>query len=68
MPQFHITATSEKKPGMEVSNTNTKRFPSPGEFADQAAADAHAKDYAKDLNKADHEGVWDWKGKATLVA
>jgi hypothetical protein len=66
MAQFNITATSAKKEGMTVSNTD-KKFPSPAEFADQAAADANAAKYAKSLCHEDHEGVWDWVGTATAV-
>jgi hypothetical protein len=66
MAQFNITATSAKK-SMTVSNTDTKRFPSPAEFADQAAANAQAEKYAKNLNHEDHEQVWDWVGQATAV-
>jgi hypothetical protein len=64
MPNFTITATSAKA-NTTVSNTNTKKFPSPAEFADQAAADAQAVKYATDVNHDDHLGVWDWVGKAT---
>jgi len=67
MPHFKIEATSAKA-NTTVSNTNTKRFPSPADFADQAAADAQAAKYAKDVNFDDHLGVWDWVGKATPVA
>jgi hypothetical protein len=70
MPHYTITATSAKAnttANTTVSNTNTKRFPSPAEFADQAAADAQAAKYAKDVNFDDHLGVWDWVGKATPV-
>ena len=66
MAQFNITATSAKKE-MTVSNTDTKRHPSPAEFADQAAAQAAADKYAKSLCHEDHEGVWDWVGHATAV-
>lgn len=65
MANFNITATSEKAK-KTVSNTNPK-FPSPAEFADQAAADAKALAYAKDLNHDDNEGAWDWVGHATAV-
>ena len=67
MAQFNITATSAKKNGMTVSNTDTKRFPSPAEFADQAAANVQAEKYAKSLCHEDHEGVWDWVGTAVAV-
>jgi hypothetical protein len=67
MPQFNITATSAKKEGMTVSNTDKKRHPSPAEFADQAAAQAAADKYAKSLCHEDHEGAWDWVGTATAV-
>ena len=66
MAQFKIEATSEKAK-LTVSGTNTRKFPTPAEFADQAAADAQAVKYATDLNHDDHEGVWDWVGKATAV-
>jgi len=65
MAQFNITATSAKK-SMTVSNTN-KRYPSPAEFADQAAANVQAEKYATDLNHEDHEQTWDWVGTATAV-
>jgi hypothetical protein len=64
MPNFNITATSAKA-NTTVSNTNTKKFPSPAQFADQAAADAQAVKYATDVNHDDHLAVWDWVGKAT---
>jgi len=70
MAQFTITATSAKannNAGMTVSNTDTKRHPSPAEFADQAAAQAAADKYAKSLCHEDHEGTWDWVGHATAV-
>ena len=70
MAQFNITAHSAKannNAGMTVSNTDTKRFPSPAEFADQAAANVQAEKYAKDLNAEDHEQTWDWVGQATAV-
>lgn len=66
MPNYTITATSAKA-NTTISNTNAKRFPSPAEFADQAAADAQAAKYAKDACHDDHQGVWDWVGKATQV-
>ena len=66
MAQFNITSHSAKL-NQTVSNTDTKRFPSPAEFADQAAADQQAEKYAKDLNAEDHEGTWDWVGQATAV-
>ena len=66
MAQFNITATSAKKE-MTVSNTNKKKFPSPAEFPDQAAAQANADKYAKSLCHEDYEGVWDWVGSATAV-
>ena len=58
MPQFNITATSVKKEGMTVSNTNTKRHPSPAEFETQELAQASADKYAKSLCHEDHEGTW----------
>jgi len=66
MPHYTITATSAKA-NTTVSNTNTKRYPSPAEFSNQATADAQAAKYAKDVNFDDHLGVWDWVGKATPV-
>jgi hypothetical protein len=67
MPQFNITATSAKKEGMTVSNTNTKRHPSPAEFETQELAQKNANKYAKSLCHEDHEGAWDWVGHATPV-
>jgi hypothetical protein len=72
MPQFTITATSATANvngvvGQTVSNTDTKRYPTPAEFADQAAAQAHADKYAKSLCHEDLDGVWDWVGHATAV-
>jgi hypothetical protein len=70
MAQYNITATSataNNKQGMTVSNTNTKKFPSPAEFATQELANENAKKYERDLNHDDHEGVWDWVGHATAV-
>jgi hypothetical protein len=66
MPNFTIEATSVKA-NTTISNTKTKRYPSPAEFADQAAADAQAAKYAKDACHDDHLDVWDWVGKATPV-
>jgi hypothetical protein len=65
MAQYNITAASVKA-NKTVSGT-TPKFPTPAEFADQAAADANATAYALDLNHDDHEGVWDWVGTATAV-
>ena len=65
MAQFKIEATSVKA-NTTVSGTNTK-FPTPAEFADQAAADAQAVKYATDLSQDDHAAAWDWVGKATAV-
>ena len=70
MAQYNITATSAKannNQGMTVSNTNTKKFPSPAEFATQELANENAKKYEKDLNHDDHAGVWDWVATATAV-
>ena len=72
MPQFTITATSAKATvdnvfGQTVSNTDTKRYPTHAEFADQAAAQANADKYAKSLCHEDYLGVWDWVGHATAV-
>jgi len=66
MPHFNITASSVKA-NTTVSNTDSKKYRSPAEFADQAAADVEAKKYASSLNKGDHVEVWDWVGKATPV-
>ena len=66
MAQFNITSHSAKL-NQTVSNTDTKRFPSPAEFADQAAANVQAEKYAKGLCHEDHEQVWDWVGTATAV-
>lgn len=80
MPQYNITATSAKK-NQTVSNTPkivivnpgetapepTIPFPSPAEFADQAAADAQAVKYANWLNSEDFNQTWDWVGHATAV-
>ena len=66
MAQFNITATSAKKE-QTVSNTDVKKFPSPAEFADQAAATVQAEKYAKNLNHQDHNDTWDWVGQATAV-
>jgi len=67
MPNFTITATSVKKEAT-VTNTDAKRFKSPAEFADQAAADKEAVAYADFLNRRDYQEVWDWVGTATPVA
>jgi hypothetical protein len=68
MPNYNITATSVKKENATVTNTDSKRFKSPAEFADQAAADKEAKAYADFLNRRDYQEVWDWVGTATPVA
>ena len=72
MAQFTITAHSVKANvngvvGQTVSNTDKKRFPTPAEFADQAAAQAHADKYAKTLCHEDYLGAWDWTGNAAPV-
>ena len=67
MAQFNITATSAKKEGMTVSNTDKRRYPSPAAFDTQELAQANADKYAKSLCHEDHEGVWDWVGHATAV-
>jgi hypothetical protein len=70
MAQYNITATSAKannNQGMTVSNTDTRRYPNPGEFATQELAQANADKYAKSLSHEDYEGVWDWVGHATAV-
>jgi hypothetical protein len=79
MATYIITATSEK---LEQTITNTVKpvvanpgetpkevipFPSPAEFADQAAADANAAKYARWLNQLDYNHSWDWIGHATAV-
>lgn len=63
MPNFVIQAHSAKK-NQTVSNTDTRRFPSPAAFDTQALADAQAAKYAKDLNLEDYEATWDWVGQA----
>jgi hypothetical protein len=70
MAQYNITATSAKannNQGMTVSNTDTRRYPSPAEFESQELAQANADKYAKSLSHEDYEGVWDWVGQATPV-
>ena len=70
MAQYHITATSAKannNAGMTLTNTDTKKYPSPAEFATLELAQANANKYAKDLSHEDREGVWDWVGHATAV-
>ena len=79
MAQYNITATSEKleqtisntvKPVVANPDEPTREvipFPSPAEFADQAAADANAVKYAKWLNQLDFNHAWDWVGHATAV-
>jgi hypothetical protein len=70
MAQYNITATSAKannNAGMTVSNTDTKRHPSPAEFETQELAQKSADKYAKSLCHQDHEGTWDWVGHATPV-
>jgi hypothetical protein len=67
MAQYNITATSAKKEGMTVSNTDKKRHPSPAEFETQELAQKNADKYAKSLCHQDHEGAWDWVGHATAV-
>jgi cytochrome c556 len=69
MAQFNITATSAKK-DQTVSNADTntrKTYASPAECADQAAADALATKYAKDLNAEVYNETTDWVGHATAV-
>jgi thiamine pyrophosphokinase len=69
MAQFNITATSAKKERTVTNaDTNTrKKFGNPAECADQAAADALAAKYAKDLNSGDFDHATDWVGHATAV-
>ena len=79
MAQYNITATSEKltqtisntvKPVVVNPGETPKEvipFPSPAEFADQAAADAQAVKYAKWLNQLDYNHAWDWVGHATAI-
>ena len=79
MAQYNITATSAAKT-QTVSNTvkpvvanpaeptrEVIPFPSPAEFADQAAADANAVKYAKWLIQRDIAYTSDWVGHATAV-
>jgi hypothetical protein len=70
MAQFNITATSANK-NRTVSNADTntrkKAYGNPVECADQAAADALATKYAKDLNSDDFDETGDWVGHATAV-
>jgi hypothetical protein len=66
MAQFTITAHSAKA-NVTVSNTDTKRFPSPAEFGNLELAQEHATIYAKNLNWEDHQQVWDWVGNAAPV-
>ena len=69
MAQFNITATSAKK-SRTVTNADSntrKTYNSPAECADQAAADALAKKFARDLNADDFDEVNDWVGTATAV-
>ena len=44
-----------------------KRYPTPAEFADQAAAQAHADKYAKTLCHEDYLGAWYWVVTAAPV-
>jgi thiamine pyrophosphokinase len=69
MAQFNITATSAKKERTVTNaDTNTRKsYASPAECADQAAADALAAKYAKDLNAGDFDHATDWVGAATAV-
>ena len=69
MAQFNITATSAKKERTVTNaDTNTRKtYASPAECADQAAADALAAKYAKDLNSEDFDHATDWVGHATAV-
>jgi hypothetical protein len=66
MAQYTITATSAKKE-QTVSNTDTKRYPSPAEFGNDELANSQAVKYAKDLNAQDYNETWDWVGHATAV-
>jgi hypothetical protein len=66
MANYNITATSAKK-NQTVSNTDTKKFPSPAAFNTQAEANEQAAKYAKNLNYEDHLETWDWVGHATAV-
>ena len=69
MAQFNITASSNSKE-QTVSNADTntrKTYASPAECADQAAADALATKYAKDLNAEVFNQATDWVGHATAV-
>ena len=82
MAQYKIEATSEKK-NLTVSNVtqtvvanpqeegtpsaDVNPFPSPAEYATQAAADAAAVAFADWINHEDHADTFDWVGKATAV-
>ena len=79
MAQYNITATSAQL-NQTISNIVKPRvvnpgetppevipFPSPAEFADQAAADENAARFAKWLKQRDYNGAWDWVGSATAV-
>lgn len=69
MAQFNITAASaSKERTVTNADTNTRKmYASPAECADQAAADALAAKYAKDLNSDDFDHATDWVGAATAV-
>jgi hypothetical protein len=69
MAQFNITATSASK-NQTVTNADTKTrkaYNSPAECADQAAADALATKFARDLNVDGYSEATDWIGQATPV-
>ena len=66
MAQFNITSHSAKL-NQTVSNTDTKRFPSPAEFGNVTLANEQATKYAKGLCHEDYQQVWDWVGTATAV-
>ena len=69
MAQFNIKATSATK-NQTVTNADSKTFKgynSPAECADQAAADALVKKFARDLNNDDFDQANDWVGHAAAV-
>ena len=70
MAQYNISATSVSKERTVTNadtNTRKKDYANPVELADQAAADARAAKYAKDLNAEDFDQATDWVGTATAV-
>ena len=81
MAQYKIEATSEKKnltvsniaptfisnPEEEETTNKPTQFPSPASFATKADADEQATKFADWLNHEDHQGTFDWAGKATAI-